>query len=212
METKSAETINLALRRHQTKVDDWGFRKVAANLHTWAERMIFDFKIQTKAVPALMIERLRKRLGHYRSGRNGFGLRDEIALDEHHVRGNPYWKVLGTLLHEILHCWQEHSGKPPGPNSRNYHNKQYREKAEELGLIVDQYGHTQYAPGDTPFLNLLRKYGVQVPEIPEPEPLITKGWSSLELYQCPCGVKARVGRSRFNAQCLDCGGLFERRD
>lgn len=212
MEAKSPETINRALRRHQVKVDDWDFRKVAADLHTWAERMVLEFKLETEEVPALMIERLRMCLGHYRIGRNGFGINDEIGLDERHVRASPYWEVLGTLAHEILHLWQEHNGKPPGPNSRNYHNKQYREKAQEIGLIVDQYGHTQYAPGDTPFLNLLRKYGLQVPEIPQPEPIVTKGRSKLTLYQCACGVRVRVGRSRFNAKCLDCGGLFEKKE
>jgi hypothetical protein len=34
------------------------------------------------------------------------------------------------------------------------------------------------------------------------------GWSNLRLYECWCGVKVRVGRARFNAQCLDCGGVF----
>ena len=33
--------------------------------------------------------------------------------------------------------------------------------------------------------------------------------SKLKLYECLCGVKVRGGRSRSNAQCLDCGGLFE---
>jgi len=213
MEPKPAETINRALRRHQVKVDDWRFGKLAANLHTWAGRMCVEFKLQLEQVPALMIERLRKRLGHYRKGRNAFGLNDEIALDEHHVQVSPYWETLGTLAHEILHLWQEHKGKPPGPNSRNYHNKQYRQKAQELGLIVDRYGRTQYAQGDTPFLNLLRKYGVDVPEIPKPELLSSRRCGSkLILYECSCPVKVRVGRSRFNARCLDCGSLFERKE
>lgn len=209
---KSAEPINIALRDHQNSVNDWRFQNLTTDLHIWVERMILDFKLQTNTIPALMIERLQKRLGHYRRGRNGLGLNDEIALDEHHVQTSPYWQVLGTLAHELLHLWQKYTGRPPGLNSRNYHNKQYRQKAEELGLIVDQYGHTQYAPGETPFLNLLRKYDVQVPEIPEPEPPPTREQSKLTLYECPCGVKVRIGRSRFNAKCLDCNGLFQRKE
>jgi hypothetical protein len=211
-QVNSPETINIALRDHQSEADDWHFHELIADLHIWAERMILDFKFETENIPALMIERLRKRLGHYRGGRNSFGLKDEIALDEHHVRADPYWQVLGTLAHEFIHLWQKHKGKPSGPNSRNYHNKEYRQKAGELGLIVDQYGHTQYAPGDTPFLTLLKKYGVQVPKIPKPDfPSPQRCRSSLVLYECSCGVKVRVGRSRFNAKCLDCGSLFERK-
>jgi hypothetical protein len=212
MNANSAEPINLALRDHQSNVDDWDFHKLTADLHVWVAQMILDFKLQTQGTPALMVERLRKHLGHYRIGRNGFGLNDEIALDEHYVRVSPYWEVLGTLAHEILHLWQHHSGNPPGLNSHNYHNREFRRRAEELGLIVDQYGRTQYAPGDTPFMNLLRKYGVQAPAIPKPHfPLRKKCSSTLNLYECLCGVKVRVGRSRFNAKCLDCNGLFKRR-
>ncbi len=209
-EAESGEPINLQLRTHQATVEDWDFATLIKDLHLWAERMRLEFKLQTP-VPALMVERLRTRLGHYRIGRNALGLNDEIAIDRHHATGNKYWQVLGTLLHEMLHAWQEHKGHPAGPNSHNYHNKEFREKAQSLGLIIDRYGHTEYPDGDTPFRQLLKKYGVEAPEVlkSEPPPRPRCG-SRLKLYECPCHVKARVGRSRFNARCLDCGGLFER--
>jgi hypothetical protein len=210
MPEKGNETINLALRDHQRGVEDWDFSDLAAGLHIWAERMIFEFKLET-GTPALSIEPLRKAYGQYRCGRNGFGLRNEIAIDIIHVKFRPYWQVIGTLLHELLHSWQEHSGHTPSPKSKNYHNKQVREKARIFGLDVDSKGITRYLPGNTPFLELLKKYSVEVPEIPQPEAsVIQKPKSKLKLYQCPCGVKVRVGRSRFNAKCLDCKGLFKR--
>jgi len=212
METESAEPINFALRDHQTTVEDWNFKELTTDLHNWAERIIFEFKLET-GIPALMMERLRRtRLGHYRPGRNAFGLRDEVAIDQNHARTGPYWQVIGSLLHELIHAWQEHNGKPPSPNSHNYHNKEFRKKALSLGFIVDHRGYTQYAPGDTPFLSLLRKYGIEVPEIPELEPTPNQpSRTKLALYECLCGVKLRVGRSRFNAKCLDCGGLFQQK-
>jgi hypothetical protein len=212
MEPNSAETINVALRDHQAGVKDWRFCNLAADLHVWAERMVLEFKLET-GTPALMIEQLRPgRLGHYRHGRNAFGLRDEVAIDQDCCQANPFWQVLGVLLHELLHAWQEHNGKPPSPKSRNYHNNEFREKAATLGLLVDRRGYTQYAPGDTPFITLLKKYGLEVPEIPEPDATpIRPGQSKLALYECLCGVKVRVGRSRFNAMCLDCGSVFTKR-
>ena len=213
MNPESAEAINIALRDHQAAVHDWRFSGLAADLHTWAERMVVDFKIQSDGIPALLVERLRKCTGHYRKGRNGFGINDEIAIDESHIQTSPYWQVLGTLAHEILHFWQAHNGQTPGTNSRNYHNAQYRQKALEIGILVDRYGHTQFIPENTPFMDLLKKYGIEIPSIPAAEDTSPqKSPSSLRLYECSCGVKVRVGRMRFNAQCLDCGTVFLLRD
>ena len=208
-EQTGGERINTALREHQTTVKDWRRGEAVRDLHTWAERFIVEFKLET-GPPALMFDRLRSRLGHYRSGRNPFGLRDEIAIDVRHLTEHPYWQVLGTLLHECVHCWQEHNGAPAASSAWNYHNREFREKARSLGLIVDRYGYTTYAAGDTPFFTILRKYQLNPPDAPpEVPPPLSKGHSKLHLFVCPCGVRARVGRRRFNARCLDCGGLFQ---
>lgn len=208
---RSTESINEVLADHQSTLmlEDWDFAEVAADLHRWTLRMVLEFKLEIGA-PALQIERLRRAYGHYRPGRNGFGLRDEIAIDEAHAQAGPYWQVLGTLLHELLHSWQ---GQHGCPGKRNYHNKVFQRKAGELGLIVDQNGRTEYAPPETPFSRLLAKHGVEAPKISQPIPVHNKhGSSKLKLYECPCGVKVRVGRSRFRALCLECNDKFERRD
>lgn len=206
------EAINYHLRHHQADAEDWGFSDLANDLHLWGERMIFEFKLQI-GTPVLMVARLRRgRLGHYRRGRNAFGLRDEIAIDQSHAEESAYCRVLITLAHELIHSWQEHHGSPPSRRSFNYHNREFRNKAESLGLIVDSRGHTHCSPGDTPFLLLLKKYDVAVVETGEPRlALAQPSRSKLTLYECACGVKARVGRSRFNAKCLDCGTLFRKK-
>src|SRR5882762_6494061 len=151
------ERINIVLAEHQRSLDGWDLSKTMADLHLWAERIVFAFKLQVPT-PAFTIEPLRRRrLGHYCHGRNGFGLADEIALDIVFVRGSPYWRVLGTVAHELLHSWQEHHGKP---GKRNYHNRRFREKAKDYGLIIDQYGHTQFLDPPTAFLDLLKEHGV----------------------------------------------------
>ena len=78
-----------------------------------------------------MIEGLRRRYRQFRCGRNGFGLVDEIALDESHLACDPYAETPDTLLHESLHSWQKRHGRP---GWRNYHNRQFRQKALSLGL------------------------------------------------------------------------------
>jgi len=208
IEHKSAEAINGVLRDHQANVSDWCFSNSAKTLHIWTKMMLLDFKIESDGIPALLVEPLRKRLGHYKSGRNGFALNDEIAIDQNCLQTFPLWQVLGILAHELIHLWQKHNGNPPAPNSRNYHNKQYCQKAREIGLLVDQAGHTKYALGNTLFRSLLKKNGVEVPAVFEPVSQFHKSKSSLRLYECSCGVKVRIGQSRFNALCLDCGTPF----
>ncbi len=213
------ESINIALREHQRGVECWDFTSLVSDLHGWADRFTVEFKLQI-GIPCISIEHLGAyRLGHFRPGRNGFGLRDKIALNVYHVRRGTFGNILGTLLHEQLHVWQEKHGKH---GKRNYHNKKYRRKASSLGLLVDSRGHTRYLAGETPFSRILRKYGVEPPEATNPEdressPILSGAevsltGSKLKLYECPCGVKVRIGRSRFHAQCLDCGGLFGLKD
>lgn len=65
-----------------------------------------------------------RTLGSYRAA-NGFGLDDEVVLNTRHL-DRPMAEVLRTLLHEMLHQWQQRLGTP-GKN--NYHNQEYRDKA-----------------------------------------------------------------------------------
>jgi len=205
-----AERINAALREHQQSVVDWGFAGNLEELYRWAEVMVLEFKLEIPQ-PCLAVDRLRRAYGHFRHGRNGFGLRDEIAIDRGHLERSPRWRVLGTLFHELLHSWQEHHGKS---GKRNYHNVQFRKQARSFGLVIDQRGFTEYDLSVvTPFRGFLEKHGIEVPAVEPPPPLIVaKPRSKLKLYECPCGVKVRVGRSRFDAKCLDCCGVFALKD
>jgi len=209
------EPVNLTLRTHQVSVEDWRFRPLLAELHTWAERFCVQFKLETP-VPAIVVERLRGRFGHFRPGRNDWGVNFEIAIDEHRATSEPFWPALGTLLHELLHLWQEVHGAHPGHFSFSYHNKEFCEKAATLGLIVDRRGHTFYATGNSPFLDLLKKYGVNVPPLPPLEkqqaPLGRLGSSKSKLWECGCPVKVRVAIPNFRARCLVCNCLFVKKD
>ncbi len=206
------EQINNELRVHQRNISDWGHRDALESLHKLADKMILEFKLQLPTPPALCVDRLRRAYGHYRYGRNAFGLRDEIAIDESHLRNDPFWQVVGTLLHELLHQWQDKYGQP---GRRNYHNKAFRDKALSLGLKVDERGYTKYLAEDTPFVLFLRKVDLAPPVIPEPEvDCVAASKSKLKLYECVCirPFKVRVARSDFKARCEYCGQVFKRKD
>jgi len=204
------EPINRVLRAHQESIDDWDFSGDIRELHARAEEMIFEFKLEIP-IPCLTVEPLRGACGHFRHGRNGFGLRDEIAIDRFHLMVSSRAQVLDTLLHELIHSWEEHHGNP---GKGNYHTVSFREKARSLGLTVDEKGFSDCVPSaGSPFAAFLEKHKVEAPTATQAAPPAKpKRGSKLKLYECPCGVKVRVGRSRFNAKCLDCGGLFVLKD
>lgn len=198
------------LKRHQI-TEEWDYKPALAEFHRWKDLFGDEFKLQVSEI-AIAVDRLSFwRLGQFRYGHNGFGLRGEITISRRHVlanlRSEQWWKVLGTLLHELLHAWQQEHGKP---GKGNYHNIEFRGKALRLGLIVDTRGRTQYAPKSL-FLDLLERHGVQVPalEMPvRPENRLALG-SKLRLWKCGCNFSVRVAVSKFRAQCLNCGQLFE---
>ena len=61
---------------------------------------------------------------------------DEIAINPD-TMNRPVDEVLSTLVHEMVHLWQEHEGKP---GRGRYHNKQWADKMEEVGLIPSHTG------------------------------------------------------------------------
>lgn len=61
----------------------------------------------------------------------------EIAMNPSLFKDRDDRDILSTLLHEMIHLWQEENGEAP---RRNYHNKQWARKMEELGLIPSNTG------------------------------------------------------------------------
>ncbi|MHA1950311.1 MAG: hypothetical protein ACW99G_10165 [Candidatus Thorarchaeota archaeon] len=207
--SRVAEKINQDLKHHQIATEDWAYKQVAENLHLWSERFVLEFKLQT-SVPAILLTSLKRGMhGHFRQGRNGFGLRNEIAVAKAHLHKDEYRNVLGTLLHELLHAEQQNVGKP---GRRNYHNVEFRKRAASFGLIVDEKGCQGYAPPPTPFFDLLDKYGVDVPEIPsDTDDNSSEGRPKLEAWICGCQphpVHVRVAIKDFQARCLKCNQNF----
>lgn len=63
----------------------------------------------------------------------------EISLNPD-VLSRPLMDTFGTLVHEMCHQWQQDHGEPP---RRNYHDKEWADKMESVGLIPSNTG----APG-----------------------------------------------------------------
>jgi hypothetical protein len=184
---------------------DWPWAGLASTLHEWTERFNIEFKLDV-AIPAIQVEALPFRtLGTYRSGRNGFALKDEITINARRVQ-RPLSRILATLLHELLHEWQEKHGCP---GKRNYHNEEFQAKARGLGLIVDRRGHTHVVPGA--FTELLRRHGVDfAPTLPAPSQLPTASGPGSKLKKWSCGCTNVRAAVELEAVCARCGEWFAR--
>lgn len=94
-------------------------------------------------LPTCLITLQRKKCYGYFSpdqfmGKNGNPQKttDEIALNPDHF-GRTEKEVLSTLVHEMVHLWQQHFGKT---SRRSYHNKEWGHKMEEIGLMPTRTG------------------------------------------------------------------------
>ena len=203
------EAINDDLKNHTLGLQDRRYKNAVANLHQWAARFNDQFRLDLQT-PAIGIDRIRGRvLGTYQH-RNALGLRHEILLAADHIE-QPMWNQLATLLHEMIHQWQDQFGRV-GKNG--YHNRQFRTMAAKFGLIEDERGRTiAIEPGH--FTQLLAKHGVDMATLPiveeqsiSPFTSRRRGDSTMKKWACPCGINVRCA-VHLAARCLRCGGDFE---
>lgn len=62
----------------------------------------------------------------------------EINLCAEHL-ARPFTEVCATLLHEMVHLWNLQNEVQDTSRGGTYHNKKFKQVAEEHGLIIDQH-------------------------------------------------------------------------
>lgn len=202
-QASTAGSIYEELADHQ-RTEPWHGQPMIELLQTWAERFIAEFKLDVPEV-VIGIEKLAStRYGQFRMGHNRLGLRGEITLNARYLNGKrPLWEILGTLLHELVHAWQQAHGSP----SKNHHNDEFRKKAAQLGLMINKKGLTGYA-AIGPFKALLARFCVEAPAVETPIPeQRPRGSSKQRKWSCSCPINVRCAVD-LQAQCLWCGDVF----
>ena len=200
-------------------------RKISPSLCVLGTRSFIRFKernsvdLQQPEGPIIAFENLRNKntLAAFRLTRNPEGMKNEIIMNTGHYidqDGKKVWEYgrwaqLESLLHEQVHEWQQVFGNDPVQLKRVYHNKEFVEKCEGLGLhpkLGEGY-HLKLADG--PFALLMKELGIEPPNLEE-KPDDTnidwfkwlldyfgkerKGTSTLTKWECPvCGLKVRIG-------------------
>jgi hypothetical protein len=79
------------------------------------------------ALEILVSRRLARRLGHY-TLRAHAGGRGEIVISRRHVRRDGWPEAIHTLLHEMVHQWQDETGRPVD------HGRGFRAKCRAVGI------------------------------------------------------------------------------
>jgi hypothetical protein len=72
--------------------------------------------------------RMRRRLGHYAPVGTADSLGAEIVISRRHIRRHGWRQALETLLHEMVHQWQDETGHTLD------HGAAFRRKAIEVGI------------------------------------------------------------------------------
>lgn len=102
--------------------------ELLAALHEWHGRYNAQhFGGRLRPVAVRISRRMQSRLGHYTAATPA-GEPAEIAIGWRHVQRHGWEEVLHTLLHEMVHQWQDETGRPID------HGAGFRARAREVGI------------------------------------------------------------------------------
>src|SRR5215210_3346617 len=79
-----------------------------------------------RKIPIRISRRMKSRLGHYSPAADGY--EPEIVLSRRHIRRDGWEEALHTLLHEMVHQWQDEQGLAVD------HGASFRAKARAVGI------------------------------------------------------------------------------
>ena len=123
--THDVPPIPRAITREKTAPQDLPLAARLAAAHRELNERHFGGALNE--VPIRVSRRMRSRLGHYTAA-TAAGDPPEIAISRSHLRRHGWDETLHTLLHEMVHQWQDESGLPID------HGARFRAKAREVGI------------------------------------------------------------------------------
>lgn len=102
----------------------------------------FNHELFNGQLPGCLItlHRDRKTMSYFsplRFGSRRGQLSDEISLNPTYFGTLPLARIMQCLVHEMVHQWQAHCGDP---GRGRYHNKEFADKMESIGLIASSNG------------------------------------------------------------------------
>jgi len=113
--------------REKTHRDDERWAQHLAQRHGAFNTEKFGGEL--RSIEIRISRRMKSRLGHY-SWRGPRGETAEIVISRRHIRRHGMGEVVDTLLHEMVHQWQDETGLPVD------HGRQFRAKARAVGIAA----------------------------------------------------------------------------
>ena len=219
--TELTEQVNYEIRDNQLQADDWDLYLLGWELHWWVDAFnILFFKDTPAPVPVLTFESERvNTLGHYRIGRNDFGVRNQININRKHLQ-RPLFDLLSTLVHELVHAI-EWTYLDESERTKNwYHTRKFRNIMKRIGIECNDKGQHTGINLNGPFYFHLRRHGVSFDSlydispgtrgtvvVIDPDKKKKKGKSKMLKWSCGCtNIRAAV---QVQAICTACGNEFQ---
>lgn len=202
------------------------YNRVAGYLNKVFDLLNAEFFENALSRPTITIQSTPKAYGH-------FSLREDTWISTlggtHEINigagtlSRPIEEVAATLLHEMVHYYNYELGIQDCSRGNTYHNRRFKEAAENHGLIVqhhNKYGWTITSPSDR-LLEVILKYDLSDILLNRNEysgfsiggtgthsgsdsASTTPRKSSSRKYACPCcGMSIRATRA-VNVACMDC--------
>lgn len=177
-------------------------------------RQLFDSKLPNCLIT---MQRKGKARGYFCPER--FETREEDKHFTHEIALNPAYfndrtdkDILSTLVHEMVHLWQQENGKP---SRGNYHNGEWADRMEDIGLIPSNTGEeggsrtgtgmSHYIDDDGRYLRLAEAFlecnpPIQFQDRPEFKSS-AKSKKNKVKYSCPVCKLNAWGKSGINLMC-----------
>jgi predicted SprT family Zn-dependent metalloprotease len=184
----------------------------------------FNARLFGATLPACLLNfsRRSRTYGFFAAERweRGSDVRHEISLNPSTLKNRKPIAVASTLVHEMVHLWQHEHGSP---SRTGYHNSEWADKMESLGLVPSDTGEpggarvgqkvTHYIAKGGPFVHAFRAMPKEF-ALPwaceEPEDRRIKSAAKNKVkYTCPgCGANV-WGKPELALSCDECSQPFQ---
>lgn len=136
----------------------------------------------------------------------------EINLCAEHL-ARPFTEVCATLIHEMVHLWNLQNEVQDTSRGGTYHNKKFKQVAEEHGLIIEQhpkYGWTITTLNNEAkaFIDGMNEKGFDIYRSKLPK-FKAASSSSSRKYVCPSCCLIIRATKEVHVICAECDCEFE---
>lgn len=162
-----------------------------------------------------------KAYGWYAKDRWGIETDKEKAFDEINISAEylsrPIENIVSTLQHEMVHLYCAMNDIKDTSNNNVYHNKKFKEEAEQRGLSIEKaqtIGYSVTTPTEE-FIEYIKDLSISEDafkffrKMPLGKEKTKKTAKKTTKYTCPCCEVSVRGEPDLEIECRKCGVLME---